>query len=73
MHSPLLLKHPWIALLGWFPPAWLIGLIRLWGNSDYDVVVFEVFFGMEVTVPAVPWWPSNLFRRLRRDRARRGA
>lgn len=72
MHSPLLLKHPWIALLGWFPPAYLIGLIRLWGNSDYDVVVADLF-DLAVTVPGFFWWPSNLFRRLRRDRARRGA
>lgn len=71
MNSPLLMEHPWIALLGWFPPAYLIGLIRTWGNSDYDVVAFEVFFGMAVTVPGFFWWPLNLFNRLRRDKARR--
>jgi hypothetical protein len=70
VNSPLLMKHPWIALLGWFPPAYLIGLIRTWGNSDYDVVVCDLF-DLTVTVPGFFWWPLNLFGRLRRDKARR--
>jgi hypothetical protein len=68
----LLIRHPWIALLGWFPPVWLAGLVRLWGNDDYDVVVADLF-DLAVTVSAVPWWPLNLYGRLRRDAKRRRA
>lgn len=70
MNSPLLQRHPSLALLGFFPPAYLIGVVRTWGNSDYDVVICDLF-DLAVTVPAVPWWPLNLFNRLRRDKARR--
>lgn len=70
MNSTLLRDHPSLALLGWLPPVYLIGLIRLWGNSDYDVVVCDLL-DLAVTVPGVPWWPLNLFNRLRREKARR--
>lgn len=63
-------KHPWIALLGWLPPVYLIGLIRVIGNDDYDVVVGDLF-DLAVTIPAIPWWPQNLYNRKRREKERR--
>lgn len=62
-------KHPWVALLGWLPPAWLIGVVRTWGKDEYDIVVADLF-DLAVTVPGAPVWPVLLYRRLRRDQAR---
>jgi len=71
MNSPLLLKHPWIALLGWFPPAYLIGLIRTWGQPEYQVTLIDLFdIGVTAGLASL-WWPSRLYSRLRRDKRRR--
>ena len=67
----LLRRHPWIALLGWFPPVYLAGVIRTWGQPEYEVTLIDLF-DIGVTVPAAPWWPLSLFNRMRRDRKRYG-
>lgn len=64
MTNSMLIRHPWIALLGFFPPVYLVGVIRTWNRPEYDVAVFEFFF-LEVTGSACFWWPINLFNRLR--------
>lgn len=68
----LLARHPWVALLGWFPPVYLIGLIRTWGRPGYDVTLIDLF-DIGVSMPSSPWWPCVLFSRLRRDAKRQRA
>jgi hypothetical protein len=63
-------RHPWVALLGWLPPVWVIGVIRVWGNPEYEVILIDLF-DIGVTMSAAPWWPLNLFNRKRRDKAGR--
>lgn len=60
-------RHPSIALLGFLPPIWLIGIIRLWGSPLYVVTLFD-FFGFGPAMSSVPWWPLALFNRLRREK-----
>lgn len=52
-------KRPWIALLGWFPPIYLGGLIRNWGKPwcTWD----GGFFPISSPLP-VFWWPTKLYQ-----------
>jgi hypothetical protein len=63
----ILREHPWVALLGLFPPFYLIGVIRTWGKPEYDVTLVDLI-DVGISMSAAPWWPINLYRRMRRDR-----
>lgn len=60
----ILARHPRAALLGWFPPVYLI---RTWGRPGYAVTLIDV----GVSMPSSPWWPCVLFARRRRHAAKR--
>ena len=53
-------KHPWVALLGWFPPVYLFGIVRHWDkpwcSSDTGWIPNPVSF-------PVFWWPTKLYQR----------
>jgi hypothetical protein len=68
----LISRHPWVALLGWFPPIYIIGVIRTWGRPEYEVTLIDLF-DIGVTAPAAPWWPLHLFNHKRREREMRRA
>jgi len=57
-------ERPWIALLGWFPPIYLVGLFvhsgKPWVHSDW-------LFDLGGNTP-IFWWPTRLYRYQKRQR-----
>lgn len=56
------MSRPWFALLGWFPPAYIIGLFvnarKPWVHSDWG-------FDIGGNTP-IFWWPTRLYRHRQR-------
>lgn len=53
-------KHPWVALLGWFPLIYPFGVVRHWGKPwcTMDGGL------MPISSPhPVLWWPTKLYQR----------
>lgn len=63
---PLTERHPWIALLGWFPPVYVAGLFasskKPWVNRDF-------FFGLDDNTPTF-WRPTRLYKHRKWQRSR---
>jgi hypothetical protein len=56
-------ERPWLALLGWLPPIYLLGIVRHWGKPwcTTDRIV--------LTLPTpVLWWPTRLYKHQRYQR-----
>lgn len=56
-------RHPWIALLGWFPPVYFVGLFV---NHDKPWVHHDWLFGVLGGNTPIFWWPTRLYRHLKR-------
>jgi hypothetical protein len=54
-------KHACVALLGWFPPVYLLGIIRYWGKGWAT----DGGWVMDSPLP-VFWWPTRLYRARKR-------
>ncbi|HYG83271.1 MAG TPA: hypothetical protein VD907_00135 [Verrucomicrobiae bacterium] len=52
-------RHPWIVLLGFFPPIYVLGVIRYWGRSwcMWD----GGFFPISSPLPTL-WWPIRMYQ-----------
>lgn len=53
-------RHPGLALLGWFPPVYLLGIIRCWGQP-WCTSYYGDWISIENPWPAL-WWPTRLYR-----------
>jgi hypothetical protein len=62
----MIYRHPWIALLGWFPIIYPLGVIRNW---DKPWCNDGGFFGIALSFP-VFWWPTKLYRRIKWEKER---
>jgi hypothetical protein len=59
-------RHPWIALLGWFPPFYLSGIIRHW-DKGWVKSQIEIFPSAEVESNfSIFWWPIRLYKEQKR-------
>ncbi len=63
---PLTERHPWIALLGWLPPVYLVGLFA---NSRKPWVHSDWLFDIGGNTP-IFWWPTRLYRHRKWQRSR---
>lgn len=63
---PITERHPWIALLGWFPPVYVVGLFA---NRKKPWVHREILFDFGTYVP-VFWWPTRLYKHRKWQRSR---
>ena len=61
-YKPALLnRHPALALLGWFPPVYLVGIIRNWGKpwcNNQRGWIPNPFGKLDAFV-----WPNKLYER----------
>jgi hypothetical protein len=57
-------KHPWLALLGFFPVFYVLGVVRFWGKPwcTWD----GGFFPISSPLPTL-WWPVKLYQYRKRN------
>ncbi|MDO3312488.1 Uncharacterised protein [Mycobacteroides abscessus subsp. abscessus] len=63
---PLTERHPWIALLGWLPPVYVVGLFA---NSKKPWVHGDWLFDIGGNTP-IFWWPTRLYKHRKWQRSR---
>lgn len=63
---PLTERHPWIALLGWLPPVYVVGLFA---NSKKPWVHSDWLFDIGGNTP-IFWWPTRLYKHRKWRRSR---
>lgn len=51
-------KHPWVALLGWLPPVYIIGFIRCFGKT-WCTTTNDWFLAS--SPHPILWWPHCLY------------
>lgn len=60
-------QHPWVALLGWFPPIYLVGLFA---NHNKAWVHDNWLLGFMGGNTPIFWWPTRLYQYQKRRMAR---
>jgi hypothetical protein len=60
-------KHPWVALLGWFPLIYPFGVIRNWDKQW--CIADGGFVPISTNIP-VFWWPTRLYKHKQYEKQR---
>ena len=57
------MNKPWVALLGWFPPVYVVGLFA---NKD-KYWVQDTWLGWMGGNTPIFWWPTRLYQERKRQ------